>query len=98
MRALRLRDLELLHWWQAEFPVQDLRLCVMCCLSYTTVVYSPGACFGISRYYEKGTALLKAQNLDVRRMIWFGLPLLQDPVLEYSQGQQAYYRLGPHSI
>lgn len=37
----------------------------MCFLSYTDVVYSPGTCFGILQYYEKGTILLEAQNLDI---------------------------------
>lgn len=83
-RALRLRDLELFHWWQAEFPVQDLRLCVMCCLSYTTVLYFPGACFGISRYYQKGTALLEAQNPDLIRS-----PATAGLCAGNSQGEQA---------
>lgn len=79
MRELRPRDWKLLHWWQAEFPVQDLRLYIMHFFSYTDVVYAPGTCFGILQYYEKGTILLEAQILDIKRMISFGLPLTTVP-------------------
>lgn len=59
---------------------------------------SSAARFGILEYYCQGTILLEAQNLDVRRMIWFGLPPNCRILCFNIPGTASSLFMGPHSM